>query len=95
MSDVPNWGDLNRKAEPPSNEERARLFELCAEVFSSAPGRQLMVLLRKTTIETRTPYNADEATLRTMEARRGLVFDMEKWRDAGLAMTTKKPKPPA
>lgn len=97
MSDrVPNWADLDRKAEAPATPALTEKLQIaCAHVFTGPAGKELMELLRKATIEQRVPDNASDAQLRTMEARRGLVFDLEKWRDAGVAALSKPKNPTA
>ena len=78
---------------PSTPPQQAKLQQLCAHVFTAPNGRELMELLRKATIEHRMRSGASEAELREMEARRSLVFDLEKWRDAGIAALS-KPKEP-
>lgn len=69
--------------------QQARLNELCAQVLCTPQGRELMDLLRKVTIEKRSLPMAPEPWLREQEARRGFFFDLENWRDAGIAAMSK------
>lgn len=77
---TPSWDEFDRgrqaEVSAPSADGR-NFFELCAIVFSSGPGRELLAAMRARTIEQRTPANAPDTVLREAEAQRRFVADLE------------------
>lgn len=63
--------------------------ELCARVFLTDDGRDLLTFLRKTFIERPLPRLSPEAALREAEARKALVLYLEALRDLGIRERTK------
>jgi hypothetical protein len=89
---MPSWDELSRpgpKEGGQESPEQKRFAELCATVFSSGAGAELIKLMRARTIERRTPANAPDYQFRGDEAVRRFVEDIETQRDRGIAA---KPK---
>lgn len=93
-----SWDEFERRqaeqtvTEKP-NPDRDRFFELCATVFSTGSGAELLQELRRITIERRTPIGASEAVLREIEATRHFVSDLVRARDRGLKVLADRGKP--
>lgn len=66
--------------------------DICARALGGPAGRQLMALLYSLTIDKRNRPNAPESELRELEAKRRLVYDLERLRDKGLKRASEKPK---
>lgn len=78
----PSWDDLERpQAQPPKED---RLAALCAEVFTSPSGKELLAELRRKYIDRNVNPLADERALRVIMAEQHLVRDLELARDRGL-----------
>lgn len=86
------WDQLSTTAKPPAPAEAPdahRYNDLCAAVFTSAAGKELMILMRARTIEMRSRPGAPEAELREHEAMRRFVADIETACERGLKARTK------
>lgn len=92
---TPTWGAL---MPPDSAAAQARddvKAMLCARVFSSADGAELMAIMRKETIErVLHASTVSESALRTLEAQRQFVRDIELARDRGLAAAARRKQEP-
>lgn len=83
MSDQPpHWGDLDKHPQPAPDDEFA---VLCAQIFTSAPGKLLLEKLRKRHFDTGGNALADERALRVRAANQQFVRDLELARDRGSA----------
>lgn len=83
----PNWGEFERRQSGPAAEasaERQSFDEICARVFTTPDGRDLLKYLYALYVDRRLPPQAPDAALREAEAQRRLVADLETARDAGL-----------
>lgn len=81
------WEDLRQpaaEAAKPETDETRRYNELCAAVFSTGLGAELLEAMRTRTIDKRTHPRSSEAELREDEAVRRYVASLEESRDRGL-----------
>lgn len=83
MSD-PSWDNFVQREE---RGERApsRLDEICAQLFTTPDGRELLIELRKLHFDSIQSPLADERALRVRIARQHFVRELELARDRGLA----------
>ena len=91
MSDVYQ----HRRPPPPDEPPADEFADLCATVFTGGAGKELLAMMRKLTIERRNSANAPEAMLREFEAVRRFVAELERARDRGLELRSRKAKPTA
>jgi hypothetical protein len=84
MTRDPHWGEFEnrRKASPPAEDA---VDELCARIFTTPDGQNLLAFLRSITKERALPPNATSDELRDLEGQRRLVDNLEKARERGLA----------
>lgn len=86
----PSWSDLNPT---PQASHPDRKGELCAIVFTTPAGKELLSLLRAKHIDRSFNPLADERALRVMATEQHFVRELELARDRGLAATAnRKPK---
>jgi hypothetical protein len=83
--------DLKNKPQSPHGEQPAkppaeydRFNDLCATVFTTADGKELLRLMHANTIDKRSPERSTEPQLREDEAKRWYVASLERARDKGL-----------
>lgn len=90
---MPNWQEFERRKQVAEPNKGAEDFTaLCARVLTSADGKALLAHLYRIYVDHRAPAQAPEAFLREAEAKRQVVFDLERARDEGL---NRAPKPSA
>lgn len=83
----PSWSDLERKpAGPPKD---TRLSEICARVFTTPDGRELLAELRRLHFDSFASPAADERALRVRATQQNFVWELEQARDRGLAAAAK------
>jgi hypothetical protein len=86
MTEPPNWNDLNRT--PPAPRED-RIADICARVFITPAGKELLEELRRRYFENGdNPLMAADA-LRVRAAQQHFVRELERARDRGLAAAVK------
>ncbi|MCC6314818.1 MAG: hypothetical protein IT337_12490 [Thermomicrobiales bacterium] len=79
---MPSWQDFERDEQAKAPPE---LAACCARVLAGPDGRELLALLRARLFDAVLGPAAPEPVLRSREAQRHLVRDLERWRDQGLA----------
>jgi hypothetical protein len=93
---MPAWNEFEAKRGPaaPAAGVADQDFDgLCAQVFTTTAGRELLAALRDRYIELLENPGAPEATLRVRAAQQRLVRDLELARDRGLEAIAAKNKP--
>jgi hypothetical protein len=85
----PSWNDLNR-TEPEPREDR--LGDICARVFTTPAGKELLAELRRRYFENAIPPTISEPALRVRAAQQHLIRELEIARDRGLKAAAAKTK---
>lgn len=78
----PNWNDLNRQ--PVAAPRDDRLAQLCAEVFTTPGGKELLAEWRRRWFELGDSPYADERALRVRAGIQHFLNEIDRKRDAGL-----------
>lgn len=87
----PSWSDLQRPS-PKSSAADNEFDALCARMFITADGKELLASLRRKHFEHGGNPLADERALRVRAAQQQFVRDIEIARDRGLAAAVKQTK---
>lgn len=93
MADWKEFEQRKPEAAAQSEPDRDRYSELCAAVFTSGSGAELLKMMKQRTIERRSGHAAPEAVLREHEAVRSFVASLERARDDGHKIAAEKAKP--
>lgn len=94
MTGEASWEKLQGRSQP-EDAAPTRIDELCAQIFSTNPGKELLDLLHAKHVDKKSRTGALEAHLREEAAYRNFVLDLEAARDKGLAATSKASAKPA
>jgi hypothetical protein len=86
---TPSWGDLRPQQVPDEPEAPDRFSLLCAIVFTTPSGKELLDELRRRHIDRRMTPGADERSLRVAATEQHLVRGLELARDRGLVAVKK------
>lgn len=81
MNEPANWNDLDRQQPVPKAD---RIAELCAEVFTSPAGKELLAEWRRLHFEAGDNPVMDDKTLRVRAAKQHFINEIERKRDVGL-----------
>lgn len=83
---MPRWSEFERRQVPAeaSPQTNDTFEDVCARVFTSGDGRELLKHLYAQYIDRSCRPLASEAELREAEAKRALIRDLETRRDAGI-----------
>jgi hypothetical protein len=82
MSDLPSWSDL--RATEPQVQQPDRLSEICASVFTTTSGKDLLKELRRRYFENVGSPLADERALRVRATQQHFIRDLELACERGL-----------
>jgi hypothetical protein len=86
MSGHPSWNDLEPQ---PAAAQEDRLSNLCAMVFTTLSGKELLAELRRKHFDTGGNPLADDRALRVRATQQHFVRELELARDRGLKANTK------
>ena len=86
MSDPKSWNDLSSGQPAPPKDDR--IADLCAEVFTSPAGKELLALWRRRWFDLGDNPLADERALRARAAIQHFLNEIDRARDRGLKPKT-------